>query len=173
MFTRGVLLQFGWYLVVGGLAFLADLGTFVPLLSMGMAVLWASAVSFAIGAVVNYFLSTWLAFRAGRFGLSMEIGSFLAVVLVGLGLTTALMYMLTSWLRLSGVPAKLITVPIVLIWNFLGRRFFVFHPDMPAGTAALSARLFEPLARGAHPLIRGGGERESRRLDGPCRHTDL
>jgi putative flippase GtrA len=97
-------------------------------------------VSFAIGAVVNYFLSTQLAFRAGRFHPSIEIGSFLTVVVVGLGLTTASMYALTSWLHLSGVLAKVITVPIVLVWNFLGRRFFVFQPEMPARTAALSAR---------------------------------
>jgi len=156
MFSRVVLLQFGWYLIVGGLSFIADLGIFVPLLIVGMAVLWASAVSFAIGTVVNYFLSTQLAFRAGRFHPSMEIGSFLAVVLIGLGLTTASMYVLTSWMHLPGVPAKVITVPIVLVWNFLGRRFFVFQPEMPARTAALSARLFGSRTHENRPSIRSG-----------------
>ncbi len=147
MFVRGILLQFGFYLVVGGLAFLGDLGSFVLLMGMGMAILWASAASFVVGSLINYFLSSRLAFRAGRFGRSMEVGSFLAVALIGLGLTTTLMYMLTGWARLAGVAAKLITVPIVLVWNFLGRRFFVFHPDMPTETAALSARLFAHLQR--------------------------
>jgi putative flippase GtrA len=147
MFVRGVLLQFGLYLVVGGLSFLGDLGSFVLLMSGGMTVLWASAASFVVGCVINYFLSTRLAFRGGRFGRSMEVGSFLAVALIGLGLTTTLMYMLTGWARLTGVVAKVITVPIVLMWNFLGRRFFVFHSDMPTEMAALSARLFAHLER--------------------------
>jgi hypothetical protein len=79
----------------------------------------------------------------------MEIGSLLAVVLVGLGLTTASMYMLTSWLRLQGVPAKIITVPIVLVWT-------VFQPNMPARTAALSARLFGSRMHETRPSIRSG-----------------
>ena len=78
---------------------------------------------------------------------TVEVSSFLAVALFGLGLTTLLMYMLTAWVRLAGVTAKLITAPIVLAWNFLGRRFFVFQPDMPIGTADLSARLFSRLRR--------------------------
>ena len=77
----------------------------------------------------------------------MEVSSFLTIALIGLGLTTVLMYMLTGWARLGGVSAKLITVPIVVVWNFLSRRSFVFHPDMPTGMAALSARLFAHLER--------------------------
>jgi len=146
MFTRGFLLQFGWYLAVGGLGVLVDLALFVLLLSAGVAVLWASAIGFITGAIANYFLSTWLAFRRGRFARPMEIGAFIVVVLVGLGFTTALMYMLTSWMRLPGIPARLLTIATVLIWNFLGRRHFVFHADMPAGTAALSGRLLDRFA---------------------------
>jgi putative flippase GtrA len=143
---RAFLLQFAWYLVVGGLGVLLDLAIFVLLLAAGVAVLWASAIGFITGAVANYFLSTWLAFRRGRFGRPMEIGAFVVVVLVGLGFTTALMYMLTSWVRLPGIPAKLLTIAIVMTWNFLGRRFFVFKPDLPAGTAAFSTRLLERFA---------------------------
>jgi putative flippase GtrA len=80
--------------VVGGLAFLGDVA-FV----LGMAILWASAASFVVGSVINYLLSIRLVFLAGRFGRSMEVGSFLAVALIGLGLTTTLMYMLTGWAR--------------------------------------------------------------------------
>ena len=80
----------------------------------------------------------------------MEIGAFVVVVLVGLGFTTALMYMLTSWVRLPGIPAKLLTIAIVMTWNFLGRCFFVFKPDLPAGTAAFSTRLLERFAEKHH-----------------------
>ena len=146
MFVRSIL-QFGLYLVVGGLSFLGDLAFFVLLIHMGMQVLWASAASFVVGSVLNYFLSTQIVFRAGRFERSMEVGSFIAVVLIGLSLTTVLMYILTGWVGLGGVAAKLITVPTVLVWNFLGRRLFVFHSDMPAEVVALSERLFLRLQR--------------------------
>jgi putative flippase GtrA/SAM-dependent methyltransferase len=153
--------QFCWYLVVGGLSFLADLYAFMALLMTGIPTLLASALGFMIGAVVNYWLSALLAFRAGRFGRTMEVSRLLAVALVGLGLTTALMHIFISFLHLSPVLAKVIAVPIVLVWNFLGRRWFVFHKRMPNRTAALSAGIIDGLRRGPMKSRERRGNRRS------------
>ena len=138
--------QFAWYLLVGGLAFLADLIVFVVLLKFGITVLVASGAGFFVGTVTNYWLSLALAFTGGRYRRSAEIGRTFAVALVGLGLTTFLIWAFIAYAGLSPVIAKLITVPIVFSWNFFGRRLFVFHSEMPVGTWRLSK---EALARAA------------------------
>jgi putative flippase GtrA len=56
---------------------------------------------------------------------------FLSVVLVGLGLNTLLVWSFVYRFSIHPAAAKIVAVPIVLMWNYLGRRLFVFSNDMP------------------------------------------
>jgi putative flippase GtrA len=63
---------------------------------------------------------------------------FLLVVLVGLALNTALVWCFVYPFAVRPLVAKISAVPIVLAWNCLGRRLFVFGDRVPAleyGTA--------------------------------------
>jgi putative flippase GtrA len=127
--------QLVWYLVVGGLSFLADLAVFLSLLRLGVAP--AVVIGFAVGTLVNYALSRLLAFAGGRYHVPHEIVRLFIVALVGVALTLAAVLALTG-LGLTPLAAKLVATALVFVWNYLGRRLFVFRPEMPEGTWSIS-----------------------------------
>jgi putative flippase GtrA len=143
-----LIIQFSCYSVVGGTAFLADLAVSIALLATGAPILIAFSLGYVIGFLVNYMLSKLLAFRAGRFSRGAELAHFILINLVAIALTILLIRMFITIPSVSPVLAKVIVTPIVLIWNFLGRRFFVFHKDMPAMTAALGAAIVNNFGSG-------------------------
>jgi putative flippase GtrA len=124
-------MQFFLYLIVGGLSFIVDIGTFVGLRAIEVPVMPASVTSFILATVANYFLSVVLAFERGRFGRQIELLRFLAVVIIGLSLNTLLVWCFVYPLSIHPTAAKIIAVPIVLIWNYLGRRLLVFGDEIP------------------------------------------
>jgi hypothetical protein len=94
-------------------------------------------------------LSVVLAFERGRFRRYIEMLRFLAVVLVGLGLNTLLVWYFAYPLSIRPTAAKIVAVPIVLMWNYLGRRLLVFGNDIPVAVRAL----LKPAWRGkVYPL---------------------
>jgi putative flippase GtrA len=139
--------QFLWYVLVGGLSFLADLAVFAGLLWLGAPVMAALVLGFGLGTLVNYLLSRALAFTGGRYRPTGEVARLFAVAAFGLGLT-ALLVLLLMALGLSALTAKIVATPIALGWNYLGRRLFVFHPHMPLVTWRLSARAVARLREG-------------------------
>jgi len=125
------LLQFFLYLFVGGLCSICDVGGFWLLQAADIPIIIASATSFTVATTLNYFLSYFFVFERGRFSMSHEIARVFVVSLIGLALNTLLVYLFVSDLALNGVLAKIIAIPLVLFWNFLGRRIFVFRPTIP------------------------------------------
>jgi putative flippase GtrA len=140
-------LQFACYLVVGGSAFLVELVTFLLLLSGGVAPIPASVASFVVASAANYALSNLLAFARGDVSRGQEMLRFAVVALVGLGLNTAVVWILLA-LGAPAVFAKVSAVAPVLMWNFLGRRLFVFSDRIPEPAWRVGSRI----ARGARPI---------------------
>ncbi|HEY7900509.1 MAG TPA: GtrA family protein, partial [Caulobacteraceae bacterium] len=66
----------------------------------------------------------------GRFSRRSEVARIAVVSLIGLGINTLAMWVGIS-LGLRPMVAKMIAVPVVLIWNFMGRRLFVFEREKP------------------------------------------
>jgi dolichol-phosphate mannosyltransferase len=124
-------MQFVLYLIVGGLSFLVEIATFVALRRAAMPVIPASVTSFIVATLANYLLSIALAFQRGRFRQHAELIRFLAVVLIALGLNTALVWCFAYPLAIHPTVAKIAAVPMVLIWNYLGRRMLVFDDRVP------------------------------------------
>jgi putative flippase GtrA len=129
-------MQFFLYLVVGGLSFFIDIGSFIVLRAIEVPVIPASVTSFSIATAGNYFLCVVLAFERGRFSRYIEMLRFLTVVLVGLGLNTFLVWYFVYPLSIHPTAAKIVAVPIGLIWNYFGRRLFVFSNDIPVAVRA-------------------------------------
>jgi len=124
-------MQFFLYLIVGGLSFVVDIGAFVLLRMADIAVIPASVISFIAATSVNYLLSIALAFQSRRFRRHIELVRFLAVVFVGLALNTMLVCLFVYSFSIYPTIAKVIAVPIVFVWNYLGRRMLVFHNQLP------------------------------------------
>jgi putative flippase GtrA len=129
-------MQFFLYLIVGGLSFVVEIAAFVALRRAAMPVIPASVASFVVATIANYSLSVLLAFQRGRFRRHVELFRFLTVVLVGLALNTALVWCFVYLLAIPPVVAKIAAVPIVLIWNYVGRRMLVFSDRVPPPTRA-------------------------------------
>ncbi len=139
-----LLAQFSWYLLVGGSAFVVEIATFIAFMLVGFHWLPASIAAFIVAQTTNYYLSYLLAFRRGRFGRTTEITRLLAVSLVGLVLNTGFVwfFIVLGYLPLA---AKITAVPFVLGWNFIGRRLFVFHKEMPELTYEVTESLVDRL----------------------------
>jgi len=129
-------MQFFFYLIVGGLSFFVDIGAFIGLRAIEVPIITASVTSFGLATATNYLLSVILAFQRGRFRRYIEMLRFLTVVLIGLGLNTLLVWCFVYHLALHATAAKIMAVPIVLVWNYLGRRRLVFGNEIPAGVRA-------------------------------------
>lgn len=130
----GMAVQFALYVVVGGLSFLADMAVFLSLLPFGYAL--ALAPGFVAGTLTNYLLSRLIAFQTGRYPVMVEIAMLATVALTGAVLTVILVVVMVQF-GMNAVAAKIVATPIVLVWNFLGRRYLVFRPDIPEGMRRL------------------------------------
>jgi putative flippase GtrA len=128
------------YLIVGGLSFIVEISTFLALRRAAMPVIPASVASFIVATLANYLLSILLAFEHGRFRQPEELARFLIVVLVGLVLNTIVVWIFAYPLAIQPIVAKISAVPIVLTWNYLGRRLFVFDKRVPAPVQSWLAR---------------------------------
>ncbi len=140
---KSVIFEFMRYVVVGGLAFLADAGTmtlvkelfFKENCTAGQMALCVAA-GFVVGLIANYLLSNLFVFRsAAQREKGRNFGAFLiyAVVgLIGFGITE-----LCMWLGVMAVGSdglwylliKCFVAGIVLIWNYIGRKIFVYKGE--------------------------------------------
>ena len=136
------LLQLGLYFIVGGICFCIDIGGFVALRSLTLPILTASVLSFVAATLVNYVLCCGFVFRRGRFSRPEEIGRLFMIALVGLGLNTAVVWALVSFLQLDPTLAKILAVLPVFAWNYLGRRAMVFDGSPPAALALIIERVY-------------------------------
>ncbi len=135
--------QFVLYLVVGGSAFVVDIASFVAMTEAGLHYIVASVSAFIVATLANYLLSYRLAFTRGRFGRGQEITRLFAVAGIGLLLNTAFVWVFVEFMQLDPTVSKIAAVPIVLVWNFLGRRLFVFHPEIPDQVIEVSASIVD------------------------------
>lgn len=148
---KALIFEFLRYVLVGGIAFLVDFGTFAlvrELIFNGAdstaAITVSTAAGFIAGLAVNYILSMLIVFRTekqqkqGKNARAVFI--FFAVGFVGLLLTELLQTLgetlfLTSTVGtafndlvfgLGKYAVKIVVAGIVLIWNYVGRKIFVF-----------------------------------------------
>lgn len=129
--------EFMRYAVVGGISFLADAGTlaffqeriFSAETKSGL--YFSTAIGFLVGLIINYLLSIFFVFRKsenrnnGRNLQSFLI--FTVVGVIGLGLTELGMYVGTKLLCLHYILTKILVAGLVLVWNYIGRKIFVFE----------------------------------------------
>jgi putative flippase GtrA len=140
---KSTLLEFFRYLLVGGSAFLVDFGTLVLckevlLPEFPLKLYVATAIGFIAGLIFNYILSITFVFevaknsRVGRSFLDFVV--FTIIGMIGLGLTELGMALGVDWLKINYMLVKIIVTAIVLLWNYLGRKLFIFkQPQKESG----------------------------------------
>lgn len=130
--TSRTRIQFFRYVFVGGISAVIDTGVFMLLtVSADAHYILAQTFGFIAGITTNYLLSISWIFERSRSVLP-ETGLFLATGLVGLLLSYLLLYVFIDILGMTAfenMVAKLLTIAIVLAWNFTSRKFLVFHKN--------------------------------------------
>lgn len=128
--------EFFRYAVVGGIAFLADSGTlfvFKEFILKGgseIELFLSTAAGFIAGLLINYILSLVFVFKhsenknSGKSAMGFIV--FTVIGLIGLGLTELGMYVGVYLLNLHYILTKIIVAALVLVWNYCGRKIFVF-----------------------------------------------
>lgn len=120
-------IQFAIYVGIGGLAAIANLAIFACLFAISNNISIATITAFITAALLNYFLCITILFRhKARWSSGIElVVYFLVVAVVGCldYFTTIILY------ETGGIApfiAKATACFVALIFNFAGRRFFVF-----------------------------------------------
>ncbi len=134
---RKLFWEFFRYAIVGGIAFLSDavtLALFREFILKGgtkTELFLSTAAGFIAGLAVNYILSLIFVFRQSENKSSgKSVGAFIvfAVVgVIGLGLTELGMYAGVYILKMHYLITKVIVAALVLVWNYAGRKIFVFN----------------------------------------------
>lgn len=134
MRIKNLIAQFFRYCVVGGIAFVIDFST----LSIGYKVLlknfqyglfMGTAVGFIVGNIVNYCISKRFVFSKDTSRTKNTFFEFLIYIIIGLFgllLTEVGMYLGVEILLCNYAITKITVAGIVLLWNFLARRFLVY-----------------------------------------------
>lgn len=127
--TDNGLLQFFRYAFVGGWATIADWGVFALFNEVvRLYYLISAPIAFLMGLTVNYLLSKKFVFSKENsdHSTSTEFIVYGIIGIIGLLMTMVIMWVLTEFAGFLPMISKIIATAIVLVWNFLARKFVLY-----------------------------------------------
>ena len=114
------------YVLAGGLTAVAHYGVLVGLVEFARVdPVPATLAGFMVGAVVSYTLNRWMTFDATH-SHAQATWRFALIAAGGFGLTWVLMHLFVTRLGLPYLPMQLVTTGFVMVFSFLGHKFFSF-----------------------------------------------
>lgn len=114
------------YIFAGGLTAVAHYGVLIGLVELAhVDPVPATLAGFVVGAVVSYALNRWMTFEATRSHVQAT-WRFGLIALGGFGLTWMLMHLFVTRLGLPYLPMQFVTTGFVMVFSFLGHKFFSF-----------------------------------------------
>lgn len=114
------------YVLAGGLTAVAHYGVLVGLVELARVdPVPATLAGFVVGAVVSYALNRWMTFEATR-SHAQASWRFGLIAIGGFGLTWMLMHLFVTRLSLPYLPMQFVTTGFVMVFSFLGHKFFSF-----------------------------------------------
>lgn len=118
--------QFIVFASAGAVGTAAHYLVLLALVSLGKASpVMASALGFLIGLLINYLLSHHWVFRSPR-PHAETVVKFVSIAMVGLGINTGLMHLAVTKVGMHYLLAQIVATSVVLLWNFMGNRFWTF-----------------------------------------------
>lgn len=127
--TTNSFLQFIRYVFVGGIATIADWGVLYIATESGLYYIISAVISFVVGLAVNFALSKLLVFKSNeaKVGSVLEFVSYGIIGLIGLGLTMAIMYVMTDVCGVHYMLSKVLATVLVLFWNYIARKKILYR----------------------------------------------
>lgn len=133
-------LQFGKFVIIGFINTAIDFAVLNMLMYLtniykGQEIIIFNAISFTVAVTNSYIMNKYWTFGdKNREGTAKQFIEFLAVSIVGIILNTAIVYGVTTLvqpmfgmgIKLWANFAKAMATAVVLGWNFIGYKFFVF-----------------------------------------------
>jgi dolichyl-phosphate beta-glucosyltransferase len=132
------------YAVVGTIGTVVDVGTLYLFVEyVHIPLLISTTLSFILAVINNFILNKYWTFQNTNSNIRKQFIKFLIVALIGLGLTLILMYLFVYIINIPDiilynigikgyVLSKLLTSIIVLLWNFLGNKYWSFKDTIRA-----------------------------------------
>ena len=126
--TGRLSIQLFRYLVAGGTAFVIDFALlWFCTEKAGLNYLVSTLIGYTIGLLVSYLMSIlWVFDQRRTRNLFYELGGFTLIGLIGIGLTSLLMWLLTDQWGLYYLLSKILTTIIVFFWNFAAKKILLF-----------------------------------------------
>ena len=135
-YTNNEFIKVILYLFVGGTAALVEWGLFYLFfyyllaglgLSVDVLTMVATALAFGLSTLYHYFLGNILVFDSGsKYDKSKELSLVFLVSIMGLVFNLVLMYIFVGVLAWQPMFAKVLTSCIVVVWNYLSRKKWIF-----------------------------------------------
>ncbi len=116
------------YLVAGGTAFVIDFALLWYCTErLGFDYLVSTVIGYTVGLLVSYLMSVlWVFDQRRTRNVLYELGGFTLIGVVGIGLTSLLMWVQTDKLGLYYLLSKIITTILVFFWNFAAKKIILF-----------------------------------------------
>ena len=115
------------YILFGGIAALVDLGgLYIFTEFFGLYYLVSATLSYIGGMITNYSLNKVFNFKNKSKKIAKQFGLFVFVALIGLGLNQLILWLLVEFAGLWYMLAKLISISLVMFWNFFGHKKITF-----------------------------------------------
>lgn len=136
-YTDNELIKIILYLAVGGSAALLEWGLFYLFLTFVFAdlalgttelTMLATALAFSLSTLYHYFLGNILVFDSGsKYKCGTELSLVFLVSITGLLFNLLLMYVFVSLLSWQPMLSKVLASCIVVVWNYLSRKKWIFR----------------------------------------------
>lgn len=126
--THNLKVQFVRSLVVSCVALVVDFATLLILKEIfDVHYLLAAAISFCLGVIVSYVLSTrWVFANRKLSNRKVEFIVFLVICGIGLGLNLVIIASMVQLLGMDYRVAKAISTVVVFFWNFIARKKILY-----------------------------------------------
>lgn len=86
----------------------------------------SNAIGFTIAATTNYMLNRIWTFNSHNPHIALEFSRFFMIALIGLGINSAIIWLMNGKFKVNFYLSKLVATLIVTLWNFLINAYFTF-----------------------------------------------
>ena len=124
--------EFNKYLVSGTIAFLVDYSVLLIATEwFGIHYLVSNVCGYTTGLLVAYRLNIRWVFRYRKYGhtTKKEFLIFVVIVIVGLVISEAVIFLLVERVAVPYQYAKIVSVGMIFIFNFIAKKHFLFTRD--------------------------------------------
>ena len=126
-FSTSFLLKFIKFGIVGFSGVVVDFSiTFICKEYLKVQKYVANAIGFTVAASTNYFLNRVWTFESTNPDVLMEFSRFFIIALIGLGINMAIVWAMTSKMRVNFYLSKVVATIVVTAWNFLINAYYTF-----------------------------------------------